>query len=315
MWWAVAYAMERPDVLTDEMRAWVAAEVPRVGMEGDRLERLRAALDRRLAYGPGTRSAAEVWTTGTYDCLSLTLLFVAMAREAGIDARYLRVEGTRRYVEDGSLVVVAGHVTAGWGPPARPRTVDLGFGETVEGAHVVALGDDEVLGLYDVNVGAERLRDGSVEEALALFEDAVARSPDLVEAWVNLGVARRRSGDLDGAEAAYRRAIALDPERTSAWNDLAVLFHLRGDERGARELLALADRPGNRSAFTYLRLGDWTLPTDPQAALRFYRRARVLEPWHPSVLRAMAAHAYAIGETARGDRWLRRAQVAEGRCC
>src|SRR5690242_17405244 len=126
MWWvAAALAVERPDALTDEMRAWVAREVPRVGAEGDRLERLRAALDARLQYGAGTRSAAEVWTSGRYDCLSLTLLFVAMAREAGVDARYLRVEGTRRYLEDGSLVVVAGHVTAGWGPATRLRTVDL----------------------------------------------------------------------------------------------------------------------------------------------------------------------------------------------
>ena len=313
MWWiAAALATERPDALTDEMRDWVATVVPRAAADGDQLERLRAALDSRLTYAAGhTGTAAEVWESGTYDCLSLTLLFVAMAREAGVDATFLRVEGAERYLEDGTLVIVAGHVTAGWGPPARMRTIDLGFGEAAEPARLERLSDDEMLGLFDVNVGAERLRGGEVEAALALFEDAVTRAPELVEAWVNVGVARRRSGDADGAEAAYRRAIALDPGRTSAWNDLAVLTRLRGDEDRTRELLALADRPGNRDPFTYLQLGDWSLRGgDADGALRFYRRARVLEPWHPSVLAAMGAQALEAGAPDRALRWLRRAQKA-----
>src|SRR5689334_16437911 len=165
------------------MVEWVAEHVPRTGTSEERLERL-AALFRSpqlgLAYVPGhTGTAAEVWETRSYDCLSLAILFVALAREAGIDARWLEVEGRRTFGEDGTLVVVAGHVTAGWGPPAATRTVDLGFGEVVEGTRVNALGDDEVRALWDLNVGAERLRAGAVADALPAFEDAVARAPEL----------------------------------------------------------------------------------------------------------------------------------------
>jgi BirA family biotin operon repressor/biotin-[acetyl-CoA-carboxylase] ligase len=52
-------------------------------------ERLRAALlspRTGLVYATGhTGTAAEVWETRRYDCLSLVVLFVAMAREAGLD--------------------------------------------------------------------------------------------------------------------------------------------------------------------------------------------------------------------------------------
>lgn len=313
MWFLVpvALAQATPDALTPEMRAWVAENIPRRGGEAERLERLRAALlapRTGLAYEAGhTGTSAEVWQTRRYDCLSLVLLFVAMAREAGVEAHAYRVEVPRRVHEDGTVVVVAGHVTVGWGPPARPRTIDLGFGETVEGSRLVRLEDDELVALYEVNVGAELLRDGRPDDALPRLEDAVVRAPGLVEAWVDLGVARRRTGDLAGAEDAYLRALALDPDRASAWHDLAVLLDLRGDRRAARELLALADRR-SRDSFTYLRLGDWSLEDgDAAMALRFYRRARVTEPWHPSVLAALGEQALAEGDRDRAQRWLRKA--------
>ncbi len=63
-----------------------------------------------------------------------------------------------------------------------------------------------------VQAGKEALLAGDLDEALALFHQALAMDRDNIGAHLNVGVALKLKGDKTAALAAFERARALDPE-------------------------------------------------------------------------------------------------------
>jgi hypothetical protein len=63
-----------------------------------------------------------------------------------------------------------------------------------------------------VQAGKEALLAGDLDDALALFREALVMDRDNVGAHLNVGVALKLKGDREGALASFERAKALDPE-------------------------------------------------------------------------------------------------------
>jgi hypothetical protein len=63
-----------------------------------------------------------------------------------------------------------------------------------------------------VQAGREALLSGDVDQALALFREALAMDRDNASAHLNVGVALKLRGDREGALAAFETAKAKDPE-------------------------------------------------------------------------------------------------------
>jgi Flp pilus assembly protein TadD len=268
-----------PYDITPEMQAWASREVKGSQPE-ERLEHLLAALldphTLGLQYEAGsTRTAAEAYAARRANCLAFTSLFVGMARAVGIEAFYLGVDDVERFERDGDLLVISGHVSAGF---------DLGGGKTkvleftnapkADYRHTRRLADLTAIALFHSNRGAEILRGGSTERALPWLQKAVIIDPELGDAWVNLGVALRRSGDLEGAERSYRKALEVAPATASAYPNLAALLRLRGRGVEADELMAVAARQRAQDPFSLLALGDVALAHGRlDEARRYYRKA------------------------------------------
>lgn len=301
-----------PTAVTPEMREWLRTHVFAVGSEEERMRRLLTALgnDRHLTYDAGyTGTATEVFDSGRFNCLALTHLLVGLGREIGVDAYYVRVEQFRSFHQRDDLVLVSTHVAAAWGPRGQVRIVDLEETSERERRSAVRIDDDQAVALHLSNRGAEWLQGGTPDVARLWLERAIAVDAELPEAWVNYGVAWRRLGDLDRAEAAYRQAIALEPDNLSAWRNLSLSLRIRGDVDAADELLELLDRHDNRNPFTYLALGDLSLDGGRlDEAVRFYHRARRIEPGNPETLAALASWALASGDPQRARTLLARAQ-------
>lgn len=303
-----------PTRLTEEMKAWLATKVRPTDKTFDRLRRLLEALQDPnqldLEYEPGyTGTAEEVFATRKFNCLSFSHLFVAMAREIGIDAYYLRVDRIQRYEKEGDLVVVSGHITAGYGNGPDRQILEFDVGPEVNYRSAVPLTDLQALAMYYSNRGAELMREGDNEEAERWVETAVTLDPDYADGWVNLGVARRRIGNLNGAERAYQTAVELDPGNVSAYHNLATLMRLRGDPHAARQILRLLDRRGTRDPFIFLALGDDSLAEGRlYDAERYYRRALRLSRRHPEVRAAMGLWALAAGDLEQARSWLDQAR-------
>jgi protein O-mannosyl-transferase len=124
-----------------------------------------------------------------------------------------------------------------------------------------------------------RLLDGSVDEALAHAERAIALKPNHAEAHNNLGNAWHRKGRLDEALAAYSEARRLDPNLPESRNNLCrVLVQLGQAEQGRAECeAALRLRPDYVDATCNLGLALDALGR-PHDALDQYARTLRLDP-------------------------------------
>ena len=303
-----------PFELTPEITAWVDDAVPRNSNQEAQLSWLLGAVmnrsDPEFRYLAGyTGTAAEVFRSGTANCLGFTQMFVAMARHLELPVYFLRVSDLQSFEREGDLIVASAHITAAMGPPNARKVLD--FAERPVGAYrmVEPISDLTAIALYYSNRGAEELRDGRNADGLTLLRKATRLDPELAEAWVNLGVAERRAGDVRAAENDYRRALEVDPSTITAYQNLAALLRWSGRGHEADDLLALTDRSENRNPFSYLALGDLSLRLGRvEEAHRFYRRALQLDPEQAEAQAAMGHWALQSGNLREAEKYLRKAQ-------
>lgn len=309
--------IEIPGRLTAEMKRWLHERVSPNASADVVLRQVLGALidpqDFKLVYDPGfTGTAEEVWATRKANCLGFTHLFVALTRELGLSTYYVRWSMVERFRREGDLVLVSGHVSAGWGVAGKRQVLEFGAVDGFEGHLSQLISDRNALARHYANRSAEMLRAGDFDEAVAAAELSIRLEPNLADAWVNLGVSRRRSGDLDGAEDAYLEATRVDPDHLAAYQNLSVLMYLRGADDAASEVMSLLDRRDNRNPFIYLALGDRSQDLGRlDEAARFYRRAHHLEPRLAETRAARGLLALAFGDTQKAEKWLRRAQAVD----
>ena len=306
-----------PGRLNAEMKAWVHEKIsPNVSPDVVLRQLLAELIDPhgfKLIYDPGfTGTAEEVWNTRRANCLGFTHLFVGLTRELGLSTFYVRWSMIQRFRREGDLVLVSGHVSAGWGVAGKRQVLEFGAVDGFEGHLSQPISDRNALARHYANRSAESLRSGNFGEAVTAADLSTRLEPNLADGWVNLGVARRRSGDMAGAEDAYRRATRVDPDHLPAYQNLSVLMNLQGAEDAARRVMSLLDRRDNRNPFTYLALGDNSLDLGRfDEAARFYERAHQLEPRLAETRAARGLVALALGDSQKAEKWLRRAQAID----
>jgi tetratricopeptide (TPR) repeat protein len=104
-----------------------------------------------------------------------------------------------------SAVAAAEGLTFYWGGILRALVLTVAGGSLLQ---VELVNDAD----KRVQAGKEALLAGDLDEALALFREALAMDRDNVGAHLNVGVALKLKGDREGALASFERAKALDPE-------------------------------------------------------------------------------------------------------
>ena len=197
--------------LDDEMHAFVR-QISEVGDSSTRVVRLLAAMKQRGLFSLEYNEAVTQTVSGTFherrgNCLSFTMLFIALAREAGLHARYQLVDVPPQWNLDADLVVIANHVNA----VIDSRTdKDL----VVDFNKANFRGDlrrkdrrrvRRVALLYEPRRGgdaAARLPD----RASRCFARPCTRAPMSRSPWVNLGVLYGRQG-LRVRRSLYLRAL------------------------------------------------------------------------------------------------------------
>lgn len=303
--------------LNEEMRAWLQERVPKQGGSYERLLGLIVALNNpyaiQLEYGTGyTGTAEEVFASGRYNCLSYSHLFLGLARELGVDVRYMSVDWIRRFRQQGDVVLVSGHITVGYGAGLDQKIVHFNVGADIDYRTAKPISDLTAMAMHYSNRGAELIQAGNLESALESLETSRRLDPALPDAWVNLGVARRRLGDLDGAERAYLRATEIDPEFFPAYRNLATVYDLQGEEDAVLHTLQVLDRRGNRNPYAFLALGDANRERGVlDEAERLYRRALRLSEDPSDAMAALGLLALARGDLEGARSWLERARRSD----
>lgn len=263
------WSTDLPDVelvATDEaMRTFVAtvAQAPR------ERGRLRALLDlmRRNGYVANTYepylnlTAREAFAVKRGNCLSYTSLFVALAREAGLDAKFQVVAVPPDYDSVDGRLVLNKHVNV------RIENVPGRGAVTVEFSQEYASGiynrrvvtDDYATALHYNNLAFMHARNGDPRSEFAYLRKAIDATPDNPDYWANLGVFYGRQQQYDHAVAAHRRALAFDAYHAAAIRGLANAYTALGRDDVARLYRKRIARSKARDAYAYFALAQRAL--------------------------------------------------------
>jgi tetratricopeptide (TPR) repeat protein len=230
-------------------------------------QRLNALLDaifgadrRRFGYGSEQSTpAAQTWARSRGDCLSLTILTFAAARELGLDARMQEVRVPAVYDRRAGIDFVNRHVNV---------AVRLRSRNPIE----------DVLEMQTAVIDFEPLLTGG-ERGKPLNEQAV-----LARYYNNLGSQTLALGNELGAYGYYRAAITADPLYGAAHGNLAVLLQRRGLDADAERLLrraaSLADQPDVALASLHALLLRQHRDAEALVVADQLRAAQDADPYH-----------------------------------
>jgi len=243
--------------LDAEMREFVAPLLA-IRDPRHRLLTLIQGLEQRgmfsLEYAEVTRTASATFHERQGNCLSFTMLFVSLARAAGLTASYQSVEVRPTWSNDGQ-VVIASHVNSVVRTSQGEETVvDFNIRGYQGDQHSRRVSDAYALSLFYTNLGAEALLRGEHEASLAHLREAARAYPDIAGLWVNLGVLYSRHRQHEHAEAAYLRALEVDEREPSALSNLVLIYDALGKPEKAAGYRARVQEYRERNPYYHYAL-------------------------------------------------------------
>ena len=208
---------------------------PELLAQGNKAERLRAAMEAELQQRPGD----------PYACAKLGSLEVAegqLARGLALLQQGLEHCPAEAHPERYELLL---HLAMAQAPSDPTAAVAL-YRQALQ----LPLAPRLSLAAR-LNLAALLLELGQPQEAEELCRRATAVAPEIGLGWYNLGLIRRKQGDLAGALEAYREARRVNPEHAETHQNLAVASLLGGDIEGARsgfrQAIALLGQQGRQA--------------------------------------------------------------------
>ncbi len=284
-----------------------------------RLERLVAFLfsphGLGMAYHPdANHTVAQAYATRQANCLTFTLLTVALAREAGLDAYGQQVDETLAWREDQNTLYRTQHVNAGIRIRERKLTVDVAWNQVITRLPPEPIRDNRLLAHYYNNRAADLLAQRALDAAFRHADVALSLDPLYATTWSNTGVMFLRSGDHARAEQYYRRALELDADNDGALFNLVSYYQRRGDDAAARPLKARLEAVQARDPFNHFLLAaGYERNGDLARAATHYRKAIRLHGREHRFHFGLARVYFLQGDSRRAGKALARArELSEG---
>ena len=308
--------MALPEPLRQQFRAKVLA-TPRAPEQ--RLRRIVEFLfspdDLGMRYDiDANHTVAEAYATREANCLSFTLLAIALAREAGLQAYGQEIDETLAWRQEQDTLYRTHHVNAGVRIHQRQLTVDVAWDQVIARKPPREIRDERLLVHYYNNRAADLLDAGRLEDALRYATVAKALDPAYAVTWSNTGVLHLRHGDPQQAEQHYLHALQLNPREPGALSNLAAQYQRTGNTVAAAKLQTRLQRVQERDPFhQFLQGVKHEREGKLDLAVRDYRQAIKLFPDEHRFHFGLARVYFQLGEQRRASKALARAeQLSEG---
>jgi len=281
----------------------------------ERLERLGAFMFAPEGLGmtyaeAANLTVAQAYQARTANCLTFTMLFLALAKQARLEATPQEIEEILGFRQADGTLYLSNHVNATVRVGVRRYTVDVAGDQIIAREQPKPITLERLIAHYYNNLAVERLAAADYPAALKLLERALVLDPGYAGHWSNAGVVRTRNGDPRGGERDYRHALQLDPNNANALFNLAGLAARMGDrplEAQYRKRLARIQRNDPFDAFVQALNAENN--GDLARATRYYRRAVELQPQEHRFHSALANAYLKAGKTSLAIRSLARAQA------
>ena len=302
-----------PLEMSTEMRQFVAEQINRRGSDDDRAWRLAyTVLDPFMfdfTYDPSvTLTAAEAFRARRGNCLTFSNMFVAMAREAGLDAWYREVEIDPEWSSRDENLLVSLHVNAATWDRTKEYVVDVSRRQPRTREISRKMSDREATAQFYNNLGVNALVMGDLALAYAYFRKAEEAHPALAYIWSNIGVVLNRNGQTDDAILAYNAALSIDPRHTVSLNNLYTIYNERGDEELALAIQARVERYRQRNPYYVHYLAEVAFAgNELDDAMRLANRALRLEDREYRFWYTLAQLQYRTGRAGRAEMNLEKA--------
>lgn len=305
-----------PDLLamSDDMRDFVEEYTGGIHNPLNRMMSLHTAVKSPAALGVqydpfADGSAQQAFERGAANCLSYASLFIALAREAGLQATYQWVNIRPEWSRIGERVALRLHVNV----LVRTRDgdefmVDIDPLQRRQMGSTELISDREAAALFHSNRSMQYLADEQPVAAWQELVQALQLAPKLPHLWVNLGAIYRNTEQYAEAERYYFHALSLDRSDRSAMNNLVVLYELMG--RGEEEAYWMdrLERYRNRNPYFHAYQGDLAAEQDDwSAALEHYSQAVKLQPEDSELIYGLAMVEYRLGNFDAATRLIERA--------
>jgi Flp pilus assembly protein TadD len=302
-----------------EMRRGLVEHFGNVQEDRERALRLLQILgprgEFRLSYDSSrTRTAAEAFADRAGNCLSLTIMTGALARELGLSVHYYRVLVPDAWSREGDLLLANQHVNLTLGGRVRPSapaigelnmTVDFLASPDLGRQFRSEIGEPTLLAMFHNNRAADHLVRGELGPAYWSARAALQSDAGFLPAYNTLGVVYLRAGHLEAAARSLRAARQLEPENPLALGNLELvnrrLGRIEEADRLAAELRVLEPLPPYHflhEALLARRAGDLT------GARRLLERELRREPFDHEVLFNLAVVSWELGEADAARRYL-----------
>ena len=253
--------------LNDEMRNFVAAKVGDDPQARSRLRKLvRGMIDDGLLtldYDANlTYTATETFNSRHGNCLSFSLLFAALAREAGLDATFQMVDIPPSFRADGELILLNNHINLRIKGVRRDinfagdYVVDFNTAEYNGNYDTRKVDDNYAIALYYSNVAVESMQAADWQTAFRYLKKGIETDPGIAGLWVNLGVLYSRNEQLDKAVRAYEQALSVQPSNRSALVNMASALHDLGREEEAEYFSKQVTYYRNRNPYYHYSLAQ-----------------------------------------------------------
>lgn len=225
--------------LNGEMRDYVASKVEGDLQARSRLRKLISGMIDdgllTLAYDANrTFTAIETFENRQGNCLSFSIMFAALAREADLDVTFQMVDIPPSFRADGDMILLNNHINVVVKgirsdiSHTREYVVDFNTAEYNGNYDTRKVSDNYAVALYYSNVGVEFMQSGNLRNAFRYIKKGIKTDSEIATLWVNLGALYSRGKQYDLAEQAYRQALSIQASNKSALVNLASLLQFLG---------------------------------------------------------------------------------------
>lgn len=268
-----------------------------------------------LKYVPdATNTITEAYATREVNCLSFTLLFITLARKAGLQAYGQQIDRVVVWGLTGDMVMQSMHANAVATFDGRKFVADVAADGLSAPAANFRVSDEQLLALFYSNRAMELLTTGHVSEAQAWLDMALAQNGNDATLLNNAGVLGQRKGDVAGAERSYIRALEENPLLTSAYSNLIALYRAKGDSTRAEDWQQRAGKVLRKDPYYQFTLGRQQEKSGNYAeAIGLYRKAIRINGREPLFHFGMARVYYQLGQSRQAGAELIRARDLSGK--
>lgn len=238
-----------------------------------------------LAY----KSSANLTASQTYhsqiaNCMSLTIMAYALAKEAGLDVKFQDVKVPEYWVRNGQYNMLTGHVNLLLTEPKShnkaviygkkilqidfdPDLVKKSFPKRV-------VNKNTVLAMFYNNKGAHALVEKNYALAYSYLKQATLIDPSYSSAWGNLGILYKLNNHIEFAIKTYEHAISLNNENLTALSNLSYLLQRTHNFVKAEEIEKTILEKRIKNPYYHALLADEAyFRGDNEKALQHYRKA------------------------------------------